>query len=213
MKNYVITIFHNPKSVEAAERCISSAAYHGLQVEKFEAITPRLNIEALCRQYKINPVRFVEQYSRTPNCIAAFLSHYTLWRKCIEDNEEYTIFEHDAHVTTPIPDDLRYDAVVNLGMPSYGRFNHPTFGVGPLVSKRYFPGAHAYRLNPRGAAALVKTAETQAEPTDVYLSFKRFPFLQEYYPWPVEARDQFTTIQTKVGCIAKHNYNSTYEIL
>ena len=37
MRAYVITILQNKKSVEAAERCISSAARHGLAVEKFPA--------------------------------------------------------------------------------------------------------------------------------------------------------------------------------
>ena len=37
--------------------------------------------------------------------------------------------------------------------------------------------------------------------------------LGEYYPWPVEARDSFTTIQKKEGCYAKHNYGETYDII
>ena len=52
-----------------------------------------------------------------------------------------------------------------------------------------------------------------ARPTDVYLNIDTFPFLQEYYPWPVEARDSFTTIQSEMGCKAKHNFNEKYEIV
>jgi len=36
--------------------------------------------------------------------------------------------------------------------------------------------------------------------------------LQEYWPWPVEAHDSFTTIQNENGCLAKHNYGETYGI-
>ena len=58
-----------------------------------------------------------------------------------------------------------------------------------------------------GAKLLIDQAKIDAGPTDTFLHLDRFNFLQEYYPWPVEARDNFTTIQNESGCIAKHNYN------
>ena len=85
--------------------------------------------------------------------------------------------------------------------------------MNPLTSKRYFPGAHAYRLRPTGAEKLIAQAKIYAQPTDIYLNVDTFPLLQEYYPWPVEARDTFTTIQKTKGCLAKHNYNETYKII
>ena len=48
---------------------------------------------------------------------------------------------------------------------------------------------------------------------NVFLHSKRFPFLEEYYPWPVEAIDSFTTIQNVAGCKAKHNYKHGYRII
>jgi glycosyl transferase family 25 len=213
MKNFVITIQDNERSVKAAKSCIRSAAYYGLQVEMFDAITPKDNLEELLRKADILPIRFEEKYSRTPNAIAAFLSHYSLWKKCVEDDEEYTIFEHDAIVVDNIPENLYYYSVINLGKPSYGKWNQPSLGVGMLTSKEYFPGAHAYRLKPEGAQALINVAPYEACPTDLYLHHDRFPFLEEYYPWPVEAKDTFTTIQKVEGCKAKHNYNERYEII
>lgn len=213
MKNFVITIMDNPKSVESAERCIRSAAYHNLTVEMFPATTPKDNLELLCRKENINPTRFVERFSRTANAIAAFFSHYSLWKMCAQGDEEFTIFEHDAVMVDSIPDSLTYNQCINLGKPSYGKYKMPSIGVGPLTSKKYFPGAHAYRLKPSGASALVNVAPFEACPTDVYLMMDRFPFLEEYYPWPVEARDTFTTIQNETGCVAKHNYGENYEIL
>lgn len=52
-----------------------------------------------------------------------------------------------------------------------------------------------------------------AASTDVFLSINNFPTLQEYYPWPVEAKDSFTTIQRQAGCLAKHSYGETYDII
>ena len=56
-------------------------------------------------------------------------------------------------------------------------------------------------------------AKISPGPTDTFLNLDNFPWLQEYYPWIVEAKDNFTTIQNENGCQAKHNYNETYEII
>ena len=126
------------------------------------------------------------------------------------------IFEHDAVCEGFIPEFIAYDHCISLGFPSYGKYNTPTFlGAGPLTSKRYFPGAHAYRIKPSGAKQLIKWAQFEAGPTDVFLHLDRFPWLQEYYPWPVKADDSFSTIQKEEGCLAKHNWDGgvKYELL
>lgn len=215
MKNYVITILDNRKSVQAAERCIKSALYAGLEVEKFSAVTPRnTKIYDVLQQEGISADGFKEPYSRLDSCIAAFLSHYSLWKKAVELKEEVTIFEHDAVVTNTLPEFIHYRYCISFGKPSYGKFSIPTnIGVNPLTSKKYFPGAHAYRVKPAGAQLLINQAKIAAKPTDVFLHTKTFPWLEEYYPWPVEARDTFTTIQKTEGCLAKHMYNDRYEII
>jgi GR25 family glycosyltransferase involved in LPS biosynthesis len=146
-----------------------------------------------------------EVYSRTANCAAAFFSHYSLWKKCVEDNETFAIFEHDAVLNNKIPE-AHFDYVMNLGHPSYGKWNTPsTLGVNPLTSKRYFPGAHAYMVKPEGAKKLIEQAKICARPTDVFMNLDDMPWLQEYYPWPAMAKDEFTTIQKQAGTTAKHN--------
>ena len=49
--------------------------------------------------------------------------------------------------------------------------------------------------------------------TDIYLKKDNFPWLTEYYPWPVMADDSFSCIQLDEGCKAKHNYNKGIEIV
>lgn len=213
--NFVITIRDNPLSVTSANRCISSAKQFGIDVAYFDAVAPsNTNIQQKMKDEHIPENGFVEKYSRKENCMAAFLSHYSLWKVAAEKSVEVTIFEHDAVVVNAIPNIIRYQGCINLGAPSYGRFNVPTtLGVGPLVSKPYFPGAHAYRLNPAAAKSLIAAAKQIGRPTDVFLNRETFAWLEEYYPWPVEARDSFTTIQNQVGCLAKHNYSDKYEII
>lgn len=213
--NFVITIKENSQSVASADRCITSAKRFGISVSYFNAITPtNTNISQKMQSEQIPEGGFAEKYSRKYNCMAAFLSHYSLWKISANMNMEVTIFEHDAVVVNNIPDNLRYQGCINLGAPSYGRFTAPTtLGVGPLVSKPYFPGAHAYRVNPAAAKSLIAAAKHMGRPTDVFLNRGTFAWLEEYYPWPVEARDSFTTIQTEAGCLAKHNYSDKYEII
>lgn len=215
MKHYVITILDNDKSCTAADKCIASGAKVGVMVEKFAAVTPKDNLQQLMEQENISVDGFVNNvYSRVEPMMAAFMSHYSLWKKSIETNQEITIFEHDAIILDPIPNVLMYNGCINLGRPSYGRWNDPQmFGINPLTSKSYFPGAHGYRVNPKGAKLLVQQAKLRALPTDVFLHVDVFPWLEEYYPWPVQANDSFTTIQNIEGCRAKHNYKDGYEII
>ncbi len=213
MKHYVITMSQTPLSVTAAERCIESGKRFDLEIEKWEATTPDELLPALLMDAGISDQGFKEVYSRLDNCMSAFHSHWSLWKHCTEINEPITIFEHDAVITDSIPETF-FTGCISFGKPSYGKFNiPPMLGKNDLVSKRYLPGAHAYRVNPWGAKQLVKQAALLARPTDVFLHMDTFPWLEEYYPWPVEARDTFTTIQKTEGCLAKHNYNGSYKII
>lgn len=215
MKFNVITIVDNPQSVEVAERCIESGAKFGHKIDMFPAITPEDKPLDILRSIGISEAGFHEKYSFLERAVAAFISHHALWTECSMRNEPYVIFEHDAVVIDPLPlGHIQRRPFLNLGKPSYGKFNIPSFlGSGPLTSKRYMPGAHAYSLLPSAAAYLLEAARHKAGPTDVFLHLDRFPWLEEYYPWPVEARDTFTTIQREAGCLAKHNYKPGYKLL
>ncbi len=213
MKAYVITIPGHERSQQVADRCIKSATRFDIKVQKWDATTPAdFPIEKLL-QDNINIAGLHETYSRIANCAAAFHSHFSIWKNAVETQEMHMIFEHDAVVINDIPKTIRFDKVVSIGAPSYGKFNTPSIlGVGPLVSKSYFPGAHGYIVKPDGAKLLIEQAKVIARPTDVFLHREIFPWLQEYYPWPVEARDSFTTIQNENGCYAKHNFGETYRV-
>ena len=206
----------NAMSVGAAGRCVNSGRMNNMKIEIFDAVTPSDDPVEMAESLGLNIDGFHDDqfYSRYENCVAAFMSHFSLWSMCYEQQEEFTIFEHDDILVNHIPRHIPYKEIISLGKPSYGRhINLKSFGVNPLTSKRYFPGAHAYRLRPTGAKKLIDQAKVAALPTDVYLDLDTFPNLQEYYPWPVEAKDTFTTIQKRQGCIAKHNYNETYKII
>jgi len=214
MKAFVITIESIEKSIQAANRCIKSGKKYGFEIEKFKATTPEDKPIEVIHKLGISPHGFVEKYSRVENCIAAFLSHYYLWKKAVDTNENIIIFEHDAIVTGSLPPDFKFNKVITFSKPSYGKFNTPMkIGVDGLVQKQYFGGAHGYIVSPEGAKILIEKAKIEAAPTDVFLNLNLFPWLEELYPWICMASDSFTTIQKEAGCLAKHRYDETYEII
>lgn len=217
MKAFVITMMDLPQSVECAERCIESGKKVGLKVEMFKATTPKDDPFALFEREGLPDVFFKEITSRQVNCMSAFFSHYSLWKKCIQLNQDVVIFEHDAVLVDKVPEFMNFQGCISLGAPSYGAWKVPyKLGVVPLTSKNYFPGAHAYRVNPQGARALVAKALESAAPTDLFLSYQSFSWLEEYYPFPAVCKDTFTTIQNEGGCVNKHSkrkLGDEYEII
>lgn len=213
MKAFVITIQGHQGSESMADRCIQSGARYGVHISKLNGVTPSDDIYGICQVHGIDPTAFISEYSKTDNCIAAFLSHFSLWITCLNINEPVAIFEHDAVLNSPLPPSLP-TYVGSIGKPSYGSYDTPSIlGWGPLVSKTYFPGAHAYIVTPLGAARLIQAAKQCAAPTDLFLSLANFPWLQEFYPWVAEADDSFSTIQQSLGCLAKHNYSKSYGVV
>ena len=128
-----------PLARAMAERCVRSGSFHGVWIDYFTATTPNnSDIYKMLKEEGISALGFEEVYSRLDNCIAAFLSHYRIWKLAAETNTSVTIFEHDAVIKAPIQP-VPFNMCLNLGKPSYGKFNTPqSLGVGPLVSKRYF---------------------------------------------------------------------------
>ena len=84
MKMYVITIMENERSVQVADRCIASGLKFGHYIEKHKAYTPKnCNVFEELEDLGYDELGFREKYSRIGSCIAGFLSHHSLWKKCI----------------------------------------------------------------------------------------------------------------------------------
>lgn len=221
MKGYVVTLMDLPASVEVATRCIESGKQFEIEVELFPAVDKSIAMQELEKE-GLNVAKFETSYSNTNAVIGNFVSQYRIWKKIAENNAPSIVLEHDAVFVGTIPElSLQYD-IVNLGKPSYGKYDvKDQPGIYPLFSKApirpqdiYMPGAHAYYVSPTGATELINNAKSQGIlPCDLFLCTSRFPHIQEIWPWPVEAHDSFTTIQHQKGCKAKHNYNNQYEII
>jgi hypothetical protein len=157
---------------------------------------------------------FDETWSNTDAAMGNFVAQYRIWRD-IERDGPAIIMEHDSVVVAPIPKLAGRGDIINLGKPSFGKLRHqrepgfyPLFSTGDKI-----PGAHGYYLTPTGASALVNMARRKgAIPVDKFICPQRF-LIAEYFPWPIEAHDSFTTIQRAKGCLSKHNYGPAYKIL
>ncbi len=217
MKAFVITVDNIEESVQAAERCIESASRCGFIVKKHSGITPKDNPVKLFEDKGLPTKNFENnKYSRYESCLSAFLSHRSLWELCSKGKENYLILEHDAIINNAISTSIMHgnEMIVSLGEPSYGKYNTPqSIGIGPLVSKQYFPGAHAYLMSPKGAKAALEKSLTDAAPTDIFFNNNNFPWLKEFYPWPISVKENFSTIQKVEGCLAKHGYGEGYSLL
>ena len=127
MKMFVITIMENERSVQVADRCVKSGLVFGYKIEKHPAYSPQ-NCDVYKELDKLGYDKkgFNEVYSRIDNCIAGFLSHHSLWQKCLDLNEPIVIFEHDAVLINDVPNLVLFD-ILNLGKPSYGKFKTPSY--------------------------------------------------------------------------------------
>ena len=206
---YVITIETNSESIMASERCVSSASSFGLHTKIFNAFTPRHDPLKILESNGINTKTLHKKryHSYIDAAAGCFLSHFTLWKKCIEINKPIIIFEHDAIIINEIPfnilDGTGFDKVINLGEPAHGEIKTPEFiGVGLMQSSKKLYGSHAYAVKPTGALKLINRATTHAKPVDLFLNRLDFPFLEELYPWPVITKLEFSTIQTNRNAIS-----------
>ena len=195
MRPFVITISDIEESVKSAQRCIDSAKKFGIDVEIFEAHTPKdkpfdvfkkLGIQLSDRIYKNPHLRNLDAQC---SCL---LSHYSLWQMARALNEPILVLEHDAIFVDKLPDIKDY-LLVNLAKPSFGKYQTPKNGLHPFPNP-HLKGAHGYVVSPAGATKIIEAINKNGiwAGADVFLNFR---WMQEYAPWPIEAKPEFTTIQ------------------
>ena len=228
MKSYAIVIKDNPYSESVGSRCISSAKQHGLQVEKFDAVVPNnvddfmqteslswtwadMNTKTICSKTGLEQFPY-----RTKNLkakIACSLSHYVLWKKCVEINEDLLILEHDAVFVRSLPD-ISFCGSVQINDPEGGGYNgkyhsrlmkkRKTEGVFPLTRKRPidskipdgFSGNSAYIVKPWAAQEFINAfKEYGVWPNDATICLQLFPWLEEYYPFVTVVKQSKSTTQ------------------
>jgi glycosyl transferase family 25 len=105
MKSYVIRLKNIETSETLAADCVQSGKAHGLDINLFDGIYGQENIDFQTEKLNVRPWKKKLKKGRL-GVKGCFLSHYSLWLKSIELNEPLIIFEHDAYILQPLPQNL-----------------------------------------------------------------------------------------------------------
>ncbi len=198
MKPFVITIKNHEDSEKLSNRCVETGKNIGkVEVNVFEASSPKdkpfevfkdMNISVGPKMYENSHKRCIES-----QC-ACFLSHYRLWEKSLELNENILVLEHDSVFTGVVPN-INFKYLVNLAKPFYAieRYKMPNHGLQSYRNRRLH-GTHGYAISPAGATKLIEHIK-MCGVTAAADNFLNFDWMEEYYPWPIEANSYFSTIQ------------------
>jgi GR25 family glycosyltransferase involved in LPS biosynthesis len=151
------------QSVALAKRCLESSKKYNWNLELFEGVDGETVKEDT--QWEKWNIKINQQNAKCrsvmsrPGVRGCFLSHWSLWNKCIELNEPVGIFEHDVEFLKQEPDQLDFDDILKLD----GFVEHS-----PRPAGIWWAGAMAYILKPTGAIKLVEWAKQNgALPADV----------------------------------------------
>ena len=173
---YVITMIGEGLSENLAQECIESAKKFGIQAKIFPATwgkdIDKHFVEQDLKIYK----KGQKKKDINPGLKGCLLSHYRLWKKCIESQEPMMIFEHDNIVLRDIPQKLlnTFEDVLHLDFASrqvtdYEDFTEtyngddvkqwcpqiPRLSGHELYNKTHIKGSHAYIIKPLGAIKMV----------------------------------------------------------
>jgi GR25 family glycosyltransferase involved in LPS biosynthesis len=217
MKAFVITIQGHAYSEAVSKRCIKSAKKYHIDVEPFWAVTKdnvaQLMLEENLRWSWANmnkektrcPYTSLEQFPyRTKSLeakMACSMSHYLLWKRCVELDEDVLILEHDAVFVAPLPS-VVFQGAIQINDPSGGGYRgqdhskimqqRGTEGVHPLTRKRPsdsmipdgFSGNSAYIVKPWAAYKFKQAFKNHGVwPNDATICLQQFPWLEELYPF------------------------------
>ena len=231
MKAFVITLKDNGYSNEVADRCIASATKFGLVVEKFYGVDREqakqfMHDEGLEWTWANNDTEIMKcektglrmhPYGSTDirAKIGCSMSHYVLWKKCVELDEPILILEHDSVFLQALPE-IEFNGICQINDPTSATRKgslwsskmkaRGTTGVHSKTwiteeNERYIPdglaGNSAYLIKPWAAQELIdKFHEIGVWPNDATMCQQLFPYLEEYYPFitkPIQGKSTTTT--------------------
>lgn len=235
MLAYVITLKGDEYSERVASRCIQSAEEHSLVVSNFYGVD-RKQARSVMVEHNLEwswannntkartcPTTGLYQFPYTAadttladldSKIGCSMSHYLLWKYCIERNEPLLILEHDAVFLKPLPE-INFKGICQINDPAGATpkgnwWSQQMRKRGPGVfektwirpkKERHIPdglaGHSAYMIKPWAAQkAIDKYHELGVWPNDAMICKQLFPCLEEYYPFitkVVQAKSTSTT--------------------
>jgi GR25 family glycosyltransferase involved in LPS biosynthesis len=181
MKTFIIRLQNNSISEKYASECVQQAKQFGIDVEYFDAING-LEYQDHLTRLQIQPrYKFKKGKAGVFGC---FLSHYYLWKQCVETNQPFLILEHDGYFIKPLPnnildtftDVLKLDTldpfskqynnliteqqsqplVISKYYNSQAKTVDPTLNWGEKIKTgNYIRGAYSYIIKPHAAKKII----------------------------------------------------------
>lgn len=230
MRAFVITLKGNKYSEKKAAECIKSASryihgphlepeiFYGVDKEHANQVMKDYGLKWTWahnnNKFRICPITKLQQkpYGATDirAKIGCSMSHFQLWRKCVEINKPILILEHDSVFIRYLPA-FNFKGLCMINDPDgatrNGKWwsNHmkkrETEGVhkktlvpGPKMVPDGLAGNSAYLIKPFAAQELVdKFYELGVWPNDATMCVQLFPYLEEYYPFITKVNQTYST--------------------
>jgi hypothetical protein len=151
-QSYCITLFENQISKKLADECVESGKRFSWPVNLHPGVPGHAITDDTWKEFNINPPG-PKKFRTWPAMQGCFLSHFSLWKKCYEDNIPLIVFEHDALIVDffEIEDNHNLD-LIKLHSPIEPFHENSDTGI-------WEHSAHAYLLYPPGAKKLVDWVE------------------------------------------------------
>ena len=164
MNSYIIILKDNLKSEKFGKLAIESAKQLQWNVERFDGVDGRKVNNETFKSMNL----FINQENKKcrtsferPGVRGCFLSHYLLWSKCVEENQNIAIFEDDVIFYKTFPT-TSFEDILKLEKLQQGK---------KYAAGDWWEGAHAYIISPKGAKKLIDwISKNGILPTDMMLA-------------------------------------------
>ena len=216
MISYVITLEGHEYSEACAARCKASASH---EIQTFKAVDQHDALATL-GHYGLHwtwtqaGVRYCQKtglrqhpYGERLPKIGCSMSHYLLWRKCVELDQPILILEHDSVFLRPLPE-IEFNGICQINDPNGATHQGAWWseqmvkrgpGVWPKTRLKTnrpdgLAGNSAYLVKPWAAQELINAFhEYGVWPNDATMCIQLFPYLQEYYPFITRVEQEQST--------------------
>ena len=207
MKAIVIRLRGIEQSENLAQACIDSGKNHGLIIYPFDGVYGEDQIAEKHKEFGIHPWREKMKKGRL-GVKGCFLSHYSIWLHCVETDRPIMVFEHDAFVLRPMPNDVEQKFKEFLMLDPYNKNSkhygslHQDQSMDAQITEyfnensqkkysiqdQYVMGTQAYIIKPAAASKLIASVKKLG-----------------YYPADMQCNKGIINIQTMYPSIASLN--------
>lgn len=185
---YIITIPNNNTSLEFANRCAKSCESVDQKYVLWEAfdgtdsdIKIPKNLETIPHIYWPKLINIQLMLGQ----VACFMSHYSLWCRCLTLDQPLVILEHDAIMIQKFDKHFHYNSIIYLGNQEQYKNGWtiditPPFATDHNGNVRSLCRAHAYSIDPSVAKKLVAEVLQYGIYTslDMFIKADIFPIFQ-----------------------------------